>query len=451
MLGLATLGGCPVPNVPDEFVAVSELGFDKEDNARDLNNYPWAMHHFTPDGSEEGFLYVGTGNSVVNMILKRIGIKVSTSPVYRLPEVRRYRPDQGPWNWERVFDYHDVENGDPQTSGFRAMGEYRDPTDGVRYLYAGTLGNEAALWRTATGAPGSWERVWSDPNEGSIRALQEHDGLLYIAVTHEFSVPPTPGELFASDGQAVWPITTDGFGDPNNTGIFSLASYNGWLYAGTINYMEGYEVWKLDGPTEADAAARPVIVNGGPSSANVAVGEMVEFQGKLYVPAVIFGGVDLFNGAKPRGADMVRLDPADNVEVVAGPGSVAGVGSGFGDVNNGYLWSLEVHRGELYCGTWHSASVPPILGYYLNDILRSEKLNLFKPVPDLWDVWTGKGAQLWVSADGANWYPVFTHGLGNPDHYGVRTMASVDDKLYVGLANIFDGLQVFVRDDAAAE
>lgn len=437
------LGGCPVHTVSDDFESISNLGFDADDNAQDFNDYPWAMKHFTPDGAENGYLYVATGNSVVNLILNRIGVDLSIDPVYRAPEIRRYRPDLGAKEWERVLDYRDIENGpDWHTSGFRILETYRPADSDVTYLYAGTLGIHPALWRSTTGDPGTWERVWEGDREGSIRDLEVHDGLLYVAMTHEFEVPPKPGEIYAHDGEKVWLINDDGFGNEQNTAVFSLASFNGWLYAGTLNYLEGYEVWKLAGP-DGQSEPRLVITGGGPSSANMGVSQMYIYDGYLYIPAVIFGGTDITRGIARRGADMVRLDANDQVEVIVGPGSLAGIGSGFNTVKNGYLWSLVEHDGRLFCGTWDSNSVLPIMGAYLSDILRSDKLNLFKPVPDLYDVMTGKGAELYVSEDGVHWSTVFTDGLGNPDHYGIRTMTSANGHLYLGFANVIDGLEVW--------
>ena len=401
------------------------------------------MKYFVPDGAESGDLYVATGNSVMNLIMSRIGVNLSVDPVYRAPEIRRYRPDLGPKVWERVLDYRDIENGPAwETSGFRAMAIYSPEGDDRTYLYAGTLGLHPALWRSPTGDPGSWERVWAGDREGSIRDLTEHNGRLYIAITHELQFPPRPGELYVMDGPTVSLVNGDGFGNPQNTAVFSLASFNGWLYAGTLNYKQGYDVWKLAGP---DGQSEPVqvVAAGGPSRANMGVAQMLVYQDHLYVPAVIFGGMDFTGESLRRGADMIRIDANDNVETVVGPDSLGGVGSGFGEVKNGYLWSLVEHEGQLYCGAWDSNSVLPILGAYLGDIFRSGKLNLLKPQPDAYDRLTGKGAELYVSPDGVQWEPVFTNGLGNPDHYGIRTMVSAGGNLFLGFANVLDGLEIW--------
>jgi hypothetical protein len=441
--GLLLTAGCPTPVESNAFESISELGFGKQDNAQDLNNYPWAMFHFTPDGSDTGYIYVGTGNSVINAILQRINVNLSINPVFRTPEIRRFRPDLGPKSWERVLDYRDIEDpADPLTTGFRAMNTYSPVGDDATYLYAGTIGDQVALWRTATGEPGSWERVWLLEKPGSIRSLVEHNGILYIAVSHEFEQPPTPpGELYATDGTSLWLVNNDGFGNATNVAFFEMASFNDWLYVGTLNREDGFEVWKLLGPDGQDAP-RPVITGGGSSRSNMGVSMMREFQDHLYISTLIFVGANTESDGM-RGADMVRIDRADNMDVIVGPTSLSGFKSGFDRPTNTYLWSLVVHQGKLYCGTWDANAFLPILGYYLRDIFNSKDLILQKPAPDLYDRLTNKGAELWVTEDGVNWSPVFTNGLGNPDHYGVRNMLSVGETLILGMANPLDGLEIF--------
>ena len=435
-----TQGGCPVSS--DEFISVSEHGFDPADHERDLNDYPWAMQYFVPDGAAAGQLYVGTGNSIAEQAMVSVLSCETADSVYRPPEIRRYRPELGPKVWERVLDYRDVEAGPEwQTSGFRAMAAYRARADATTYLYAGTLGLQPALWRSPTGDPGSWERVWTDPSGGSIRALAAHNGLLYFGASRSLISPELPGEIYATDGATVWAVCTDGFGNDENASIYSLASFNGWLYAGTANQEQGYEVWKLEGPGGRTDPVQ-VVAAGGPSRSNQATTQMVVFQDWLYVPALIYFGINVNGGFPIRGADMIRIDANDNVETVVGPHSVGGVRSGFGDRTNPYLWSLAEHDGRLYCGTWDSASTVPMGIAYLLDVLTPFDLDLTNR-PGCYDVVTGNGAELYVSSDGAHWDLVFTDGLGNPDNYGVRNIVSAEGTLFLGMANVLEGLEIW--------
>ncbi len=415
LCGLFLGCGAPAPSDPPAgFTPISEPGFDSADNAVDRNDYPWAMTYFKPDDRDAGQLYVGTGNAIrMKSFLQ--GIFGLPADPWHPPEIRRYQPAEGLQSWERVLDWRDVENGPPwQTTGVRALRPYRVPSSGQTYLYAGTFGAQPTLWRSRTGDPGTWEAVWSNPTEGSIRSLVVHNEILYIGLTHESEGLQVPGEIHATDGQTVWPVMTDGFGTANNFAVYVLASFNGWLYAGTMNVIGGFEVWKLAGP---DEQARPVriIANGGTSRTQNVVGDMHVFQGRLYVASLILGNL---NGFSPvfEAADMLRIDDQDRVEVVAGRNSVGGVPSGLGSPYNAYLWCLEEHRGKLYCGTWDLASLS---------------------VPNQY------GARLYASEDGASWHEVFKDGLGNRYNFGVRDMVSTGDTLYLGLANIHNGLQIW--------
>src|SRR5690606_27566340 len=105
-----------------------------------FNDYPWAMMYFSPDGAEEGALYVGTGNAINEIIAGSLGL-LGEDTGERPPEIRRYRPDLGLRTWERVFDYRDIESGPIFTAtGFRNMAQYRSKSDGVNRLYAATFG-----------------------------------------------------------------------------------------------------------------------------------------------------------------------------------------------------------------------------------------------------------------------------------------------------------------------
>jgi len=449
----AVLTGCPGPIA---FVPVSEHGFEAADNAQDLNDYPWTMEYFVPTGADTGHVYASTGNNIMPFLLltlfARLGLEAPTEQEARPPEVRRYRPDLGPKVWERVFDYRDVADGPPwDTVGIRGMGIYNHP-GGDAHLYAATGGSAPTVWRTAAGGPGTWEAFWDVPLAGSIRAIVEHDGLLYLSATHENPDAPLPARIYATDGEDVWIVVDDGFGNPNNLGIYTLCSWNGWLYAGTANLEDGFEVWKLAGPGK-DAAPVSIFTAGGTSPAIHTALDMHVFQDRLYVGTGLLLGLNFSGSGFPvRAADLLRINPDDSWETVVGPDSIGGVSSGFGKLTNAYTWSLEEFDGYLYCGTWDGAAILPVAQAFLPDVLWTILLASLgldaKALPEPYDVLTRNGAELYRSPDGVQWTRVFGDGLGNPNSYGVRSMVVAYDSLFVGMANVFDGLMIFRSEPA---
>ena len=446
-LSLVTLSGCPMMMGPatdglveSDFRPISLNGFDPEDNATDLNDYAWSMQYFVPDGHDAGFVYVGTGNDLIGLVYKVIASVAGSSDfadVETFPsEIRRYRGDIFPNAWERVFDLRDEEN--PFKSiGFRIMQVYRAESDGVNYLYTGTMSaGEIAVWRTATGEPGDWEKVFTIAGPGSFRSMEVHNGLLYFATANDLTNQGQPGKVYATDGDTVWNIIDDGFGNPLNTGIMALASFNNFLYAGTSNREEGFEIWKLEGPDKGTAPVR-VVANGGPSSDNEWAGTAKVFQDYLY-----FGTQSnpISNVTTRRGADIIRLAPDDSWQIVVGPDSLSGYDSGFNHWPNTYIWAMEIHEGWLYATTYDQVSALFNMVENIDQLIAAVR----KHDANIVERFTNAGADMYKSPNGIDWYPVAITGFGDVGNYGFRTLESVDGQLFVGTTNPFDGLEIWL-------
>ncbi|MBN2310906.1 MAG: hypothetical protein JXR94_18165 [Candidatus Hydrogenedentes bacterium] len=455
-----------------DFQQVNVNGFDEADNAVDMNHYAYAMKYFQADGADQGYVYVGTGNNVAGLVGYYIetllnGGDILDAPV-RPPEIRRYRPDLGPLEWETVLDYRDVETDpDFETIGFRFMttlwaadGRKTVGPTCSNYLYAATQGNVSALWRSATGNSGDWYNVFTlDTFGASIRWIEQHDGLIYLAVAYDsFGEEPPPGEIWVSDdGLSFVPLMQDGFGNPDNRGIQALISYNGWLYAGTKNDVTGFEIWKLAGPDKPIGAIK-VVDGGGPSAHNENAGMPFVFNGKLYFGTQLYiGGVNPTSGNAFQGCDIIRIDENDNWETIVGPDSLSGYESGFNHFTNAYLWWMEEHDGWLYAGTYDQGSMLAYLLANLEEVMamleKTGNKDAMTTVLALLDRWLDEddyyrlmhaGADLFKTQNGVDWYPVTLNGLDNPHNYGWRTMeAAPDGYLYLGSANPTEGLQIW--------
>jgi hypothetical protein len=436
------------------FERVAAAGFDAQGRGR-LADSAWSMRYFRADGDPTGYLYVGTDNNILGLTLAVLRERTQ-GPVRPVqpPQIRRYRPDLGSETWEVVLDYVDHEQPPYLNEGFRAMGTYQSQVDGRTYLYAGTMAaRNPSVWRSASGDPGSWEKVFTFPDEpegqfGSVRSLVPHeDGLLYMAVTPSGDIMSgAMGQIWATDGLTFKPLITDGFGNPDNMGISMLASFDGCLYAGTYN-PNGYEVWKLRCVSAPDAPPQPVVQGGTGHGHSEAALSMRVFQGHLYVGTGIPLGFNPLTRHGPRGCDVIRISPEDDWKVVVGPKRsqpLSDYRAGFGWYLNAYCWYMGEHEGYLYLGTWDMSRTIDFLGQDAENIARPFKplLNALSPRPQGWG--SPMGGDLYRTADGIHWEPVFLDGLGNPDNHGIRTIESTPMGLFVGTENPFTRLEIWL-------
>lgn len=466
---------CPLDGAKQAhgFTQINRNGFGYIENLVDMNDYPWGLQYFRPDGATTGHIYCSTGNGIDDQVMYQIGQLRLPIPPLRPGEVRRYRPDIGDRVWESSLDIRRFEEGPEfQTTGFRSLRVYK-PEGMPTYLYAGSLSSDAALWRTATGEPGDWEKVWSYGDRGSIRATAVHNGLLYFSVLPGGEIGNgAPAEVWAHDGVNTWQIVNDGFGDPTNGGAWTMASFNGYLYVSVANVVQGFEVWKMEGKGKKAGPPVRVLEHGGSWRGNYAGATACVFKDHIYFGTQILGGVNT-SGEGPilRGTDLMRLDKNDNLEIVVGPGSISGVPSGFGKPQNAYVWSMAVYKGQLYVGTW---DVTTIVQYAIDEFPQSvEQLLAFlstdfgipgfdsgkraidnfragvagpKREPTFVSRQLDMGGDLYRSPDGIHWETVFTDGLGNPYNYGARNMLAVGGDLYIGMANMYEGLEIWKKD-----
>ncbi len=133
--------------------------------------------------------------------------------------------------------------GDPLTTSTGGMAVF------AGYLYVGA-GNEAAgaqLWRTPDGV--AWEpavsSAFGDPNNLAVEMVFAFQNQLYAGVKNT----QTGLELWRSPDGVHWKqANLDGFGDSHNSGVNgsnAVAIFQGLLYVGTANAMDGGEVWRM--------------------------------------------------------------------------------------------------------------------------------------------------------------------------------------------------------------
>lgn len=83
-----------------------------------------------------------------------------------------------------------------------------------------------------------------------------------------------------------------------------------------------------------------------------------------------------------QSVNLYRMNTDEDIELVVGDptemfpdGGSSGIGSGFGQNENQYIWRMTVHGGKLYCGTFDTSSLLEPIGQFSNGDLA-----LWEPV-----------------------------------------------------------------------
>ncbi|MCB2180475.1 MAG: class I SAM-dependent methyltransferase [Desulfobulbaceae bacterium] len=289
-----------------------------------------------------------------------------------------------------------------------------------------------------------------DPAPRSLRGLVPFKGRLFTTPVgsmkrYEYNIADAMVILTSDDpDNGSWQTACKpNFGNPNNVAVFDMAEFNGFLYAGTANVREGFEVWKTDAEGDPPFKWTRVVAKGAHrGKLNQAAITLKAFGDYLYVGSAIQGGGwDTDNHIGPAAPEVIRISSDDAWELVAGEARntpdglrvpISGMGPGFNDPFSGYIWSMCVHRGCLYIGNlqWLSHAKfsdrtkwPKRLQKMI-DSQRLEKL-----------LKNFGGCDLWRSHDGLHWHPVTVNGFGNYYNFGIRSMASTPYGLFAGTAN----------------
>ncbi|MFN2273588.1 MAG: hypothetical protein ACK2TX_01945, partial [Anaerolineales bacterium] len=191
-------------------------------------------------------------------------------------------------------------------------------------------------------------------------------------------------------------VVSGGFDDPDNAEIVELAVFGGQIYAATWSYSEskGTEIWRS--PTGDNGDWNIVVDNGFGNSDNIGIPSLTEYNSYL------FAGV----GNTTDGGGVMR-------SATGAPGDWNPVSTpGFGDAGNTYVSVLAPFNGKLYAATHHTE---------------------------------GSGAEVWRCSlcDGTDWEQVIDNGLGNSDSRLMPGFEVFDDRLYLAVGNLVDGMQVW--------
>lgn len=209
------------------------------------------------------------------------------------------------------------------------------------------------IWRSASGAAGSWERVvnegMGDTLANGITSLIVFKDALYAVVETDWNHPTRLWRTF--DGANWTVVFNDGFGDPFNYSSGGAAVFQDYLYVGTVSQDINTVNW-------GDPAANPspsqiwrskdgltwevVVKDGFGDWTNYKLESLYVFEGQLYAGTWSVEWVN-FNWA---GAQIYRSPDGVNWTLINT--------HGFGDPHN---WATHLsvdvtaYQGSLYYGT----------------------------------------------------------------------------------------------------
>lgn len=438
------------------------------------NSYPHAMTSFDDQ------LYVTTtrDNLVILKMRSPFTIPLDVWPV-PLPKdlwdldlrAQIWRSDPRSGGWQKVFTSPMVRGANgvevPLSIAFRTAVAFQGASDRAAALYLPTfapsqltgsviLRSEDGVTFDVVSEPGLGIRDWTFR---SFRTLLPFKGRLFTGPTMgaDRGRPNMAGAavVLGSDDPAsgTWEVVNEpSFGDPANLSIFEMVAYRDQLYASTLNVQSGFQIWKTDAEGRPPYRWTRVLTHGAwRGKLNQAAVAMVPFGGDLYLGAAIQnGGYDRIHKVGPAAAELLRVHADDSWDLIAGDARstpdgmkvpLSGMGPGFNNPFAGYFWQMCEHDGWLYLGTFDSlvfleySSIPETPTWPRNLLKMSSLETLLRRCA---------GFDLWRSRDGVSWAPVTRNGFGNRFNYGVRTMRSTPQGLFVGATNPF-GPEVAVR------
>lgn len=206
----------------------------------------------------------------------------------------------------------------------------------------------------------------------------------------------------------------NGFGNPNNIGVFSLAALGSYLYAGTWNDTTGTEIWRSQNGTNwAKVVGTGLPGTNAPGFGYAANRAIFSFGSFGSAPQQLYAGTGNMGGAHIwRSSDGTTWAP------VVGP-APATEPAGFDNVFNDDILCLAQFGNSLYATTWDGRT-------------------------------PGGGTEIWRTTNGADWScavgpgaPEIGKGFGNDRNVGSFDLTVFGGQLYAGTANIIDGAEIW--------
>jgi len=236
-------------------------------------------------------------------------------------------------------------------------------------------------WEQRVGSIFGGGNGFGDPFNTDVATMASFDGALFVGTENQFG-----GEVnFTTDGESWLLGNQPGFDDPTNDAIDTLIDFDGYLYASTLNPVNGTQVWR----TAAPSAWTFVDGDGFGDPSNSSAPSGAVFDAGLYLGTRNPSGCEIWRA--PDGVTWTQVHT-----------------NGFGNPQNEVAESMATFRGELHVGTRNTG-----------------------------------GAELWKSPDGFVWFSVATGGFGSVDNVAITDLVVFKGVLYAGVSNSTTGAQLW--------
>ena len=241
------------------------------------------------------------------------------------------------------------------------------------------------------------------------------------------------------------PIVSDGFGNAGNYAIEALEVFRGKLFAEATNFGEGATIWRSPNGSTWTQVTSPGFESAYGAD-NGIVFDMFPFKGQLYAGT---GNWDI----TPSAGQIWRSANGTNWNLVAS--------AGLGNPDNGGFTTFASFKEMLYVAalnrsggaelwrsstgddaSWERVATQGFGGgsaYWIITSLTTFQGQLYAAV----EATLGTGAQVWRSANGADWTLVNDNGFGDTNNFQTGSAVVFRGQLYVTTRNDVTGAQLW--------
>lgn len=329
----------------------------------------------------------------------------------------------------------------PPDIGFRTTAIYTD-TAGIDHLWFGGV---------AAGAMGFGKlpppRLIYTTDSATFTAVPQDQGTFLGSLTGDSfrGLTNYNGQLFVVNGgiQAAGPIIASRPGldpaggddnweqvSPPSLQYYEMVVFNGWLYAGTVDLVNGYSVVKTQAQGTAPYTFTTVVPPGAylfPNPSAYAISLHV-FDGRLYVGTT-------------GPSELIRINADDTWDLVVGTPRqlpdgtwkypLSGFGESYDNQFDDIIYRMGDHNGQLFIGTYDTA-------------VR------YKNTPQALQIQSEMGFDLFRTDDGRHMTAISTNGMGSIFDYSVRNFSDTPYGFFFGSLNEYYGLTLYQGIDSTA-